>query len=210
VLSFLYWALRRLLELLVLRLRSEREKEIEILVLRHQLFVLERQVGRAEFQPADRALLAAFSRALPRRAWPSFLVSPVTLLRWHRELVARRWTYPHRRPGRPGTPGDVRELVLRLARENPGWGYRRIQGGLVGLGVSLAASTSGKSLGAGGSSLRRGDSTPAGQSSAPAGGEHPRVRLPHGRQRLFQAFLHPVRDRASEPSRASGRDHRES
>ncbi len=139
--SFLYWALRRLLELLVLRLRSEREKEIEILVLRHQLFVLERQVGRAEFQPADRALLAAFSRALPRRAWPSFVVSPVTLLRWHRELVARRWTYPHRRPGRPGTPGDVRELVLRLARENPGWGYRRIQGELVGLGVLLAAST---------------------------------------------------------------------
>jgi putative transposase len=141
VLSFLYWMLRRLLELLVLRLRSEREKEIEILALRHQLRVLERQVGRAQFQPADRALLAAFSRALPRRAWPSFLVTPATLLRWHRELVARRWTYPHRRPGRPATPDDVRELILRLARENPGWGYRRIQGELVGLGVSLAAST---------------------------------------------------------------------
>jgi putative transposase len=82
VLSFLYWMLRRLLELLVLRLRSEREKEIEILALRHQLRVLERQVGRAQFQPADRALLAAFSRALPRRAWPSFLVTPATLLRW--------------------------------------------------------------------------------------------------------------------------------
>jgi putative transposase len=141
VLSFLYWMLRRLLELLVLRLRSEREKEIEILALRHQLRVLERQVGRAQFQPADRALLAAFSRALPRRAWPSFLVTPATLLRWHRELVARRWTYPHRRTGRPATPDDVRELILRLARENPGWGYRRIQGELVGLGVSLAAST---------------------------------------------------------------------
>jgi len=133
--------LRRLLELFVLRLRSEREKEIEILVLRHQLRVLERQVGRAQLQPADRALLAAFSGALPRRAWSSFLVTPATLLRWHRELVARRWTYPHRRPGRPATPDVVRELVLRLARENPGWGYRRIQGELVGLGVSLAAST---------------------------------------------------------------------
>jgi putative transposase len=133
--------LRRLLELFVLRLRSEREKEIEILVLRHQLRVLERQVGRAQLQPADRALLAAFSGALPRRAWSSFLVTPATVLRWHRELVARRWTYPHRPPGRPATPVDVRELVVRLARENPGWGYRRIQGELVGLGVSLAAST---------------------------------------------------------------------
>ncbi len=139
--AFLYWMLRRLLELLVLRLRSEREKEIEILVLRHQLRVLQRQVARAQLQPADRALLAAFSRALPRQAWSSYLVTPATLLRWHRELVARRWTYPHRRPGRPATPDDVRELVLRLARENPGWGYRRIQGELVGLGVSLAAST---------------------------------------------------------------------
>jgi putative transposase len=140
-LSLLYWSLRRLLELIVLRMRSEREKEIEILVLRHQLQVLERQVACPQLRPADRALLAAFSRALPRRAWSSFLVTPTTLLRWHRELVGRRWTYPHRRPGRPATPDDVRTLVLRLARENPSWGYRRIQGELVGLGVSLAAST---------------------------------------------------------------------
>jgi putative transposase len=141
VLSFLYWALRRLLELLVLRMRSERAKEIEILVLRHQLRLLERQVARPQLRPADRALLAAFSRMLPRRAWPSFFVTPATLLRWHRELVARRWTYSHRCPGRPGTPVGVRELVLRLARENPGWGYRRIQGELVGLGIRIAAST---------------------------------------------------------------------
>jgi putative transposase len=141
VLSFLYWMLRRLLELLVLRVRSQRAKEIEILVLRHQLQVLERQVARPQLGTVDRALLAAFSRALPRSAWSSFLVRPATVLRWHRELVARRWTYAHRRPGRPGTPVAVRELVLRLARENPGWGYRRIQGELVGLGVRLAAST---------------------------------------------------------------------
>jgi putative transposase len=141
VLSFLYWVLRRLLELFVLRMRPEREKEIEIVVLRHQLHVLERQVARPQLRAADRALLAAFSRALPRRAWSSFVVRPATLLRWHRELVARRWTYPGRRPGRPATSDDVRTLVMRLARENPGWGYRRIQGELVGLGVSLAAST---------------------------------------------------------------------
>jgi putative transposase len=142
VLSVVYWSLRRLLELVVLRRRSEREKEIEILLLRHQLRVLERQVARPQLTPADRALLAAFSRFLPRRAWrTSLFVTPATVVRWHRELVARRWTYPHRRPGRPPTPAEVRALVVRMARENPGWGYRRIQGELVGLGVKLAAST---------------------------------------------------------------------
>jgi len=123
VLLFLYWSLRRLLELVVLRLRSEREKEIEILLLRHQLRVLERQVGRPELSLADRALLAAFGRVLPRAVWKrSLFVTPGTLLRWHRGLVARRWTYPDRRPGRPATPVEVRELVVRLARENSGWG----------------------------------------------------------------------------------------
>src|SRR5436305_3342750 len=110
VLSFVYWSLRRLLELVVLRRRSEREKEIEILLLRHQLRVLERQVGRPQLTPADRALLAAFSRVLPRQAWRrSLFVTPTTLFRWHRELIARRWSYPRRRPGRPATPIDVRE-----------------------------------------------------------------------------------------------------
>jgi putative transposase len=142
VLSFVYWSLRRLLELVVLRRRSEREKEIEILLLRHQLRVLERQVARPQLTQADRALLAAFSRLLPRRVWKSSaFVTPATLLRWHRELVARRWTYPHRRSGRPPTAVGVRALVVRLGRENPGWGYRRIQGELVGLGIKLAAST---------------------------------------------------------------------
>ena len=142
VVSFLYWSLRRLLELVVLRFRSEREKEIEILLLRPQLRVLQRQVARPQLTQADRALLAAFGRVLPRQAWRrSVLVTPATLLRWHRELVARRWTYPRRGPGRPPTAVEVRALVLRLARENAGWGYRRIQGELVGLGIKLAAST---------------------------------------------------------------------
>jgi putative transposase len=140
--SLFYWSLRRLLELVVLRRRSEREKEIEILLVRHQLSVLQRQVARPQLTPADRLLLAAFSRVLPRQTWRrSAFVTPATLVRWHRELVARRWTYPHRRRGRPVTPVEVRELVVRLARENPSWGYRRIQGELVGLGVKLAASS---------------------------------------------------------------------
>lgn len=139
--SLLYWALRRLLELVVLRFRSEREKDVEIVLLRHQLQVLQRQVARPRLNQADRAVLAAFSRVLPRERWASFFVTPATLLRWHRELLARRWTYPTRTAGRPRTAEEIRELVLRLARENTGWGYRRIQGELVGLGIRVAAST---------------------------------------------------------------------
>src|SRR5262249_56445047 len=91
--------------------------------LRHQLRVLERQLARPQPSQADRALLAAFGLTLPRHAWQaSLFVRPGTLLRWHRELVARRWMYPHRRPGRPATAIEIRELVVRLARENPGLG----------------------------------------------------------------------------------------
>jgi putative transposase len=110
---------RRLVELVVLGLRSERSKELEILVLRHQLHVLQRQVARPQPRPADRVLLAALSRSLPRSAWSTLFVSPATLLRWHRELVARRWTYSRRSVGRPRTRRGIIELVLRLARENP-------------------------------------------------------------------------------------------
>ena len=107
-----YWSLRRLLDVAVVRCRSEREQEIEIVLLRHQLRVLERHVARPQLTQADRALLAAFSRGLPQQAWRrSLCVTPATLLRWHRELVARRWTYPHRRPGRPPTHVEVRELA---------------------------------------------------------------------------------------------------
>ena len=138
--SFLYWALRRLLELMVLRFRSEGAKEIEILVLRHQLQVLRRQVARPHLAPHDRALLAACSRVLPKVRWRSFLVRPETILAWHRRLVARRWTYP-RRPGRPQKAAEVVRLVVRLAKENETWGYRRIQGELRQLGIAIAPST---------------------------------------------------------------------
>jgi hypothetical protein len=141
LLAFLYWALRRLLELLVLMARSDRAKEVEILVLRHELQVLRRQVRRPCVRASDRALLAALSRVLPRQRRRSFLVQPATLLRWHRELVRRRWTYERRPAGRPPLPAQVRQLVLKLAAENACWGYKRVHGELVGLGFDLSAST---------------------------------------------------------------------
>jgi transposase len=139
--SALYVVVRRLLELFVLVGRCERAKEVEILVLRHELSILRRQVGQPRFELHDRMLLAAFSRMLPRRSWNVFLVRPETLLRWHRRLVARRWTYAHRRPGRPPIGGEVRDLVLRLARENASWGYLRIVGELRKLGVAISATS---------------------------------------------------------------------
>jgi hypothetical protein len=122
-------------------MRSESTNQIELLALRHEISVLKRQVGRSAYQPADRALLAALSRLLPRSSWSCFSVTLETLLAWHRRLVARRWTYPHRRPGRPLVDENSTGLVVRLAKENPRWGYRRIQGELIKLGIRLAAST---------------------------------------------------------------------
>jgi putative transposase len=135
-----YLALRWLLQLVLLRPRSEGFKELEIVVLRHQLSVLRRQVGRPRLRPGDRLLLAAASWLLPRSRWGSFVVTPATLLRWHRRLVARRWTYASR-IGRPPVGGEIRELVLRLARENPRWGYQRIAGEISGLGLKVSATT---------------------------------------------------------------------
>jgi putative transposase len=140
IMSFLYWALRRALELILLGFRSEDAKEVEIMVLRHQLQVLKRQVARPHLAPHDRALLAAASRVLPKVRWQSFFVRPETIVAWHRRLVARRWTYP-RRIGRPPKAADVRRLVVRLAKENGTWGYRRIQGELKQLGIAIAPST---------------------------------------------------------------------
>jgi putative transposase len=119
--------------------RGERSKELEILVLRHELSILRRQVGKPRFTPADRLLLATLSRMLPRRSWRAFVVRPETLLRWHRQLLAHRWTYPHRLPGRPPIEREVREMILRLARENSSWGYFRIVGELRRLGIDVSA-----------------------------------------------------------------------
>jgi len=139
--AFVYLAVRQWLGLGILSFRAERSNEIELLALRHEVVVLRRQMVRPNYRPADRALLAALSRLLPRSRWGTFGVTPSTLLAWHRRLVAKRWTYPHCSPGRPPIDAKTTALVVRLARENPKWGYRRIQGELRKLGVRLAAST---------------------------------------------------------------------
>jgi putative transposase len=139
--TFVYLVVRNLFALVWLLARPRRSKECEILLLRHELAVLRRQSARPSPTRADRALFAALSRAVPRTAWANLAVRPDTLLRWHRQLVARRWTYAHRKAGRPPLERSLRELILRLARENPHWGYKRIVGELTGLGISVSATS---------------------------------------------------------------------
>jgi putative transposase len=138
VFSFLYLTFRALLGLLVRSRRGPDLKDVELLVLRHELWVLRRQVGRPRFQMADRALLAAAVCHLPRSSALSLLVTPRTVLRWHQSLVRWKWRRYSKRPGRPKLLAEVRELVMRLARENPGWGHRRISGELAKLGVTVS------------------------------------------------------------------------
>jgi putative transposase len=125
-------------------LRGRVAKDAEVLALRHENAVLRRQIARVHYEPADRIWLAALSRLVPRGRWREvFAVTPTTLSRWHRELVKRKWTFaqPRRRPGRPSTAPTVKQLILRLARENSSWGHRRIQGELDRLGYPIAPST---------------------------------------------------------------------
>ena len=140
LLSLCYLVCRRVLQLAILRCRSQDRRELEIVVLRHELAILRRRTRRPAMTTVDRLFLAAASRLLPRAAWRSFMVTPATLLQWHRRLVAKRWTYA-RPVGRPPLRTEIRALVLRLARENPRWGYQRIVGELKGIGFTASTTT---------------------------------------------------------------------
>jgi hypothetical protein len=139
--DLIYWALRRLLELIAARGRRDSANELELLVLRHELTVLRRQVAPRTVPTGGPSVCWRRSVGSPEERWPALLVRHETIRRWHRETVARRWTYQQRSSGHPSIDRTVRELIVRLARENPTWGYRRVQGELNQLGIEVAPST---------------------------------------------------------------------
>ena len=149
-LRLIYQIFAKLMSWMVLHTRSDNAKEIEILVLRHQLAVLQRHTPRPRISRIDRAVIAALGRLLPASRRHGFLITPATILRWHRQLVSRHWTTQPVQAGRPAIPQGVRTLIVRLATANPTWGYRRVHGALAGLGYQIGASTVWKILHAAG------------------------------------------------------------
>ena len=143
VASLVYSLIRVLMDVMVTRRRDQGGLQAEVLALRRQEQVLERQIRRVRWGPADRMILAALRERLPRSAWAGLLVRPETVLGWHRALVRRKWAAYRGRPrrGRPPIPNEVRQLIIRLARENPSWGYFRVRGEMLKLGHAVAATS---------------------------------------------------------------------
>jgi putative transposase len=138
-LKLIYQMFAKLMTWMMLHTRSDTTKDIEILVLRHQLAVLQRRTPRPQISWTDPALIAALTGLPPARRRLGLLVTPSTILRWHRQLIRRRWITRSARAGRPAVPAGVRAVIVRLANENPTWGYRRVHGELAGLGIQMPA-----------------------------------------------------------------------
>src|SRR6266536_3077048 len=206
VFSFLYLAVRALLGLLVRCRRGPDVKDVELLVLRHEIAVLRRQVGRPRLRLADRALFAAAACHLSPASRLSLLVSPRTLLRWHQSLVRWKWRRYGTRPGRPKLSAEIRELVLRLARENPSWGHRRICGELAKLGLQASPTSVRRLLGGARLGAATCGSELAGVLATP-GVEHRGVRLLYGRDAVSAALLRAVLHRARHPPGPARRLH---
>ena len=165
-LRLLYVIAIRVFGWLVLLGRGQASKDAEIMVLRHEVTVLRRRVARPKPDWADRAVLTALARLLPAVLRAHRIVTPGTLLAWHRRLITRKWSYPNQ-TGRPRTNQAIRDLVLQLAQDNPAWGYRRVHGELSRLGHHLSEATVRRILRAGGADRRRGTRTrPGGRSCA--------------------------------------------
>jgi putative transposase len=204
-LRFVFLLITRVATGLRLWRREEMWKTAEILILRHQIGVLQRrQPRRPKLDWADRALLATLLGLIPkaRRQGLRLLVTPDTIVRWHRDIVRRRWAARSMRgrTGRPTTRRNIQALVRRLARENPNWGYRRIHGELAGLGIKVAASTVWEILKASGINPGRGRQGRPGRNSCAPRPRHPGLRLLHRRPTRRHPGLCPGRNRARDPA----------
>src|SRR4051812_31354793 len=209
-LRLIYQIFSKLLGWIVLRTRSDTSKDIEILVLRHQLAVLRRRTPRPRMTWTDRALIAALTRLLPVRRRLSLLVTPATILRWHRQLIARRWTTQPVRPGRPAIPAGLRALVIRLANENPTWGTAASTARSSASATGSAPPRSGRFCTAPASTRRRGEPDHHGRSSCGPGARDPGLRPVPPRRHHPAPAVCVLRHRARHPPGARPRRHRAS